>query len=86
MIAIGIICVIILLVLISHISTLISWNKIKVGDTAFYIDMHNKWHNVACSIEVIEKHKDYMVIKYGDIEEVIQKQQYIEHSKTFNWD
>ena len=60
MFAIVIICVTILLVLISHISTLISWNKIKVGDTVFYIDMHNKWHNIACSIEVIEKHEDYI--------------------------
>lgn len=86
-IGLSILGIIVLFMIFGHIMTLEEWKRIEVGDTGTYIDNHDGYHNISCNIEVIEKHKDYIVIKYcDDTKETIYKYQFTNLDKIFKWD
>lgn len=80
-----ILTIIILFVLAAYITLVKQWNKIKVGDKGTFIDDSDGWHTVISNIEVIKKSKDYIIIKYGNTQETIHKDEYVNQYKTFGW-
>ena len=74
-----------LIVLMTHIFIVKSWNNIKVGDTGIYINEQDDLYNIEYVIKVIDKHKDYIIVQYDDIKETIYRYEYLAQRKIIKW-
>ena len=75
-----------LIVLMSHIFLVKSWNDIKVGDIGIYTNEQDSIYDIEYIIKVIKKENDYIVIQYDDMKETIYRYEYLAQRKIIKWD
>lgn len=84
-IALVLLIIFIVTCIMAHITMIMKWNNIHVGDTGTYTNEIEGWHIL--NIKVVEKYDEYMVIEYADnCKETVYRYEYLDQHKTFNWD